>query len=321
MRTQFLSKRLVLFIFCGFVASQAYGTETSKQPKPETAHQALESVLQACKDKTRAEECVVEALWSIADIIKDGALSPAEISRVVRLAIKLTNEASEDKVMEETYGYLLGPVFAYFLLANFDYDADGKLTLQEFNQELADKNISSLIADFNSAKDDVASKLPTGLLPNILKTTPKINTPAIKRKIKKPKQKMTVVKKRKKKLVLAKQDKENPLELVSWDADLRKGDFSRYYQIQYELRNKLGKSIKLVDGSISFHDLLDEQIFRIAITKDLRVAPDATAKNSGRYSITFTRDIRLGNLPKNDVRTKLHIRQLVLEDNTIIKYK
>lgn len=314
MRTQFLSKCLVLFIFCGFVASQTYGAETSKQQKLETAHQVLETVLQACKDKTRAEKCVVKALWSIADIAKDGALSPAEISRVVRLAVKLTNEVSEDKVMEEVYGYLLGPVFAYFLLANFDYDADGKLTLQEFNQELADKNISSLIADFNSAKDDVASKLPTGLLPKILKTTPKINTPAIKRKSKKPKQKVTVIKK--KKLVLAKQEQGTPLELVSWNAKRDERD-SDNYNIQYTLRNKLGKGIKLIDGSISLHDLLDKGIIRISITRDLRIARNATAKSSsGLYRIR-----RLTNLSKDDVRPKLHIRQLVLEDNSIIKYK
>ena len=319
MRTQSLSKCLVLFIFCGFVATQAYGAETSKQQKLETAHQALATVLQACKDKKRAEECVVEALWSIADIAKDEALSPAEISRVVRLAIKLTNEAGEDKVMEEVYGYLLGPVFAYFLLANFDYDADGKLTLQEFNQELADKNISSLIADFNSAKDDVASKLPTGLLPKILKTTPKINTPAIKRKSKKPKQKITVVKKRKKNLVLAKQDQGTPLELVSWSANMRKGNYSNYYDIQYTLRNKLGKGIKLIDGSISFHDLLGEHIVGIRITRDLWVAREATSTSSGSYSSSSVS--RLRNLPKDDVTTKLHIRQIVLEDNSIIKYK
>ena len=236
--------------------------------------------------------------------------------RVIRLAIKLTNEVGEDKVMEEVYGYLLGPVFAYFLLANFDYDADGKLTLQEFNQELADKNISSLIADFNSAKDDVASKLSTGLLPKILKTTPKINTPAIKRKSQKPKPKVTVVQKRKKNLVLGKQDQGTPLELVSWNAKRDKRN-SDNYNIQYTLRNKLGKGIKLIDGSISLHDLLDKGFIRISITRDLRIARNATAKSSsGLYRIR-----RLANLAKDDVRPKLHIRQLVLEDNSIIKYK
>ena len=323
MRTQFLSKCLVLFLFCGLAASQAYGADTGK-------YQRLETALQSCKGKARTGECV-DALWSIADIAKDGALSPAEISRVIRLILKSTNETNKDqfqtdtegggKNLEEFYGYLLGPLFSYFLFANYDYNADGKLTLQEIGQDLTDKKIVSLLAEFNSVKNNAASKLPTGLLPELFKTTPQKNTPTIKRKNQKPKQKITVATKRKKKLVLARLDKRTPLELVSWNAEIQKGDFSQYYKIQYELRNKLGKGIKLIDGKISFYDLLGKRIFRISITRDLHVAPDATVKNSGRYNITFTSDLRLRDLPKDDVRVKLHIRQLVLEDNSVVKYK
>ena len=325
MRTQFLSKCLVLFIFCGFATSQAYGAETSR-------HQKLETALQSCKGKARTGECV-DALWSIADIAKDGALSPAEISRVIRLILKSTNETKKDKFqtdtmtgdknLEEFYGYLLGPLFTYFLFANYDYNADGKLTLQEIGQDLTDKKIVSLLAEFNSVKNNAASKLPTGLLPELFKTTPQKNTPTIKRKNQKPKQKITVVTKRKKKLVLARLDKRTSLELVSWNAEIQKGDFSQYYKIQYELRNKLGKGIKLIDGSISFHDLLDEQIYRIRITKDMHIAPNATVKQSGHYRINkfIAGDLRLRDIPQSDVRAKLHFRRLVIEDNSVITYK
>ena len=183
-----------------------------------------------------------------------------------------------DKNLEEFYGYLLGPLFAYFLFANYDYNADGKLTLQEIGQDLTDKKIVSLLAEFNSVKNNAASKLPTGLLPELFKTTPQKNTPTIKRKNQKPKQKITVVTNRKKKLVLARLDS---LELVSWNAEIQKGDFSQYYKIQYELRNKLGKGIKLIDGKISFYDLL--RIFRISDYQ-------GSAHCSGRYSQT-TQDI------------------------------
>ena len=88
MRTRFVNRYLAFFIFCGF-ASQAYGADPNMRRELETA-------LQSCKGKAKAGECI-DALWSIADIAKDGALSSAELSRVMRLTFMIINETEKDK--------------------------------------------------------------------------------------------------------------------------------------------------------------------------------------------------------------------------------
>src|SRR5881396_2302385 len=61
----------------------------------------------------------------------------------------------------------------------------------------------------------------------------------------------------------------SPLELVSWDAKLSRGEYSDYnYKITITLKNNSDKDIKLIDATVQFGDLVGSHIYGIKITPD-----------------------------------------------------
>ncbi len=77
-----------------------------------------------------------QLLWDFADITGDGMLSAAELTRAGRMAMRAM-EALEGKNSPANvlFAVLLGPTFADVLLGNFDYDGDGRLSLDEFHSD------------------------------------------------------------------------------------------------------------------------------------------------------------------------------------------
>ncbi len=112
---------------------------------------------------------------------------------------------------------------------------------------------------------------------------------------------------------------ELPLKLVKWSYVTRKGDYSDYYQITYTLRNDYDKPIKLIDGSIGFHDLLGERIYGIKMDKDVKIAPKKEATFKGDYSINqfINQQNRMREMARDDVVAKVDIRKIVFADNSI----
>jgi hypothetical protein len=75
------------------------------------------------------------------------------------------------------------------------------------------------------------------------------------------------------------------LALVKWSAARQKCQFSECYRIAYTLRNNYDKSIKLIDASIDFADLLGAHIFGIKLLEDVRIEPHSDASYSGNWDI------------------------------------
>lgn len=116
----------------------------------------------------------------------------------------------------------------------------------------------------------------------------------------------------------------NPLscriDLVEWEFKYGKGSYSEYYNISYTIKNNHDKAIKLIDGSLRFQDLLGESIYGIKLTKDVDMKPKQISIYKGQYSINefIAEQNRMKKMKKNDIKTTLDIRKIVLEDNIIV---
>lgn len=112
----------------------------------------------------------------------------------------------------------------------------------------------------------------------------------------------------------------SPLELVSWDARLSKGQYSNYnYKITLVLKNKSDKDIKLIDASVQFEDLLGSRIYGIKVSPDQSIPAGKTVTESGQYDVNqfMPEQARLGQMKKEDVKAILIVRKVVFTDNSI----
>jgi len=77
-----------------------------------------------------------------------------------------------------------------------------------------------------------------------------------------------------------------PLEVVSWDAHLGRGEYSQYhYTITLTLKNNSDKDIKLIDASVQFSDLLGSQIYAIKVAPDHLIPAGKAVTEKGDYSV------------------------------------
>jgi hypothetical protein len=114
----------------------------------------------------------------------------------------------------------------------------------------------------------------------------------------------------------------SPLVLDDWNFSTIKGDFGQnYYNITLNLRNKGTKTIKLIEGSVQFYDLLDEKLYGIRITPDALIGAGATKIDVGQYSINqfMNEQKRMASMNKADIKPKLIISRIVFTDNTVLK--
>lgn len=128
----------------------------------------LQDVFEKCRTRENPAECE-RALWSFADVTKDDALTPAEITRFTRVMIQVKDaieEGAEERKDEDApdkdgltviYAILFGPFAAEIFIGNFDYNDDGKVSRDELYFDLregeADKMFTRLL---RSGKEAVA---------------------------------------------------------------------------------------------------------------------------------------------------------------------
>jgi hypothetical protein len=65
---------------------------------------------------------------------------------------------------------------------------------------------------------------------------------------------------------------DSPLELVSWKYQFKPGQYAyeSRHLFSYVLKNRSGKPIKLVDGTLLFTDLLGEKLIAIKLNPDVK---------------------------------------------------
>jgi hypothetical protein len=114
--------------------------------------------------------------------------------------------------------------------------------------------------------------------------------------------------------------KDVPIELVDWSYQAGVTSFDQpYYKITLKLRNKTENRIKLIDGTIRFADLLDQNLFAIRIPPDLKYAPGATVTDAGDYQANkfIPEQLRMRKMDKSDVKAVLIVRKVVFDDKTV----
>ena len=79
----------------------------------------------------------IDPVWKTADVSGDGALSPAEIVRFLRVLGAFLGESDADDDVTGpdliAIGALAGPVLSGILIANLDYDASGLIERAELD--------------------------------------------------------------------------------------------------------------------------------------------------------------------------------------------
>ena len=115
----------------------------------------------------------------------------------------------------------------------------------------------------------------------------------------------------------------SPLQLVSWDAQLSRGQYSDYnYKITIGLKNSANKDIKLIEASVQFTDLLGAHIYGIKVTPDHLIPAGHSITDSGEYHVNQfePEQARLAQMKKEDIKGTLVVSKLVFTDNTIGEY-
>ena len=111
------------------------------------------------------------------------------------------------------------------------------------------------------------------------------------------------------------------LKLVNWTATFKDCGYGTHcYAVAYTLLNGYDKTVKLIDASINFYDLVGERIYGIALARDVKLTPGKETMFHGNFDINQFMPVvlRLRNLAPADVRAELKVRKLVFEDNSIV---
>lgn len=115
----------------------------------------------------------------------------------------------------------------------------------------------------------------------------------------------------------------SPLELVSWEAHLDRGQYSDYhYTITLTLKNNSDKDIKLIDATVQFADLLGSHMYGIKVNPDQLLPAGKSTTSTGEYSVNqfMPEQARLAQMKKEDVKATLVVSKLVFTDNSIGQY-
>jgi hypothetical protein len=118
-----------------------------------------------------------------------------------------------------------------------------------------------------------------------------------------------------------------PLELVSWNYRLVKGDGSSSdrHVFDYELKNRTDRAIKLVHGRIEFRDLLGGKLFEFDLRPDYPYPAHTKMMTSmGISTISIWLALqpgieRMPTLAHEDVKASVFIEGVVFEDGSIWK--
>ena len=114
----------------------------------------------------------------------------------------------------------------------------------------------------------------------------------------------------------------SPLVLNDWSFSHQNGEFNQsYYNITLQLKNNSKKTIKLVEGSVQFYDLLDDHLYGIKVTPDMKIGAGDLRTESGQYRLNqfMNKHHRMKNMKKSDIKAKLNVERIVFTDNTVLK--
>lgn len=115
-----------------------------------------------CGDtKNKRVECE-KRFWSFVDVTQDQYLTPAEIVRFGRILSEYVDRRNEgDKKNKRdsiVWAMLLGPLAAVLVIANFDYDGDGKVSRSELYTDLREGDLETVVNRLSNAGRDAAGQ-------------------------------------------------------------------------------------------------------------------------------------------------------------------
>lgn len=276
----------------------------------------LKSIVETCKTKKDKIACE-RALWTFADVTKDDKITIAEITRFMRALAKGYDKnlkaAKGDRQAALIYSVLIGPIAAYFLISNFDYDGDNKISRKElyFDAKEGDLDavLSQLVSSGEGAVADAMGVVSGSLLGGLM---------GVKGDLK-PRRKTS----RAKQSARRSQAKTPPLAVADWSASFAKKGIRAYYSVTYRLQNKLDKDIKDVKGSITFQDPAGLRILRIGLVREFAIPAGKFSTSSGRHRVyaTTAQTAKLTSLPKSSITVILKIDKVTLADGSVINYR
>jgi len=108
--------------------------------------------------------------------------------------------------------------------------------------------------------------------------------------------------------------------LTRWSSAFKQRDLSKSYRIAYTLKSHCEKPIKLLDGSLDFYQPDGTRIYSIPLIREARLDPAAEADFAGNYFLNpaMPDEIRLRDLPPDQIATRLHLRRIVFRDNSVL---
>jgi hypothetical protein len=110
----------------------------------------------------------------------------------------------------------------------------------------------------------------------------------------------------------------SPLELVSWS-----GEYSQhFYTITLNLKNNADKDIKLIDASVYFYDLQENQVFGIKVNPERSIPAGQVIAEKGDYTVNefSPEQVRMAQMKKEDIKATLVVQKLVFADNSTGEY-
>lgn len=110
----------------------------------------------------------------------------------------------------------------------------------------------------------------------------------------------------------------SPLELVSWG-----GEYSQhFYTITLNLKNNADKDIKLIEASVYFYDLQENQVFGIKVNPERSIPAGQVIAEKGDYSVNefSPEQVRMAQMKKEDIKATLVVQKLVFADNSAGEY-
>jgi len=110
------------------------------------------------------------------------------------------------------------------------------------------------------------------------------------------------------------------ITLARWSAAFAQGDLSKSYKIAYTLQSHCDKPIKLIDGHVDFLDPDGKRIYSIPLIREAAIDADGKARFAGTYFLNPAQpdQIKLRDLPPDQVATQLHVRRIVFRDNSVL---
>ncbi|WP_136685704.1 hypothetical protein [Falsirhodobacter xinxiangensis] len=110
--------------------------------------------------------------------------------------------------------------------------------------------------------------------------------------------------------------KDDILLVTDYSSALADGSFMKELRLGVSVANVSDRSIRMVDGSIVFQDVLGRDILRIAFNPDMKIDAGGTVEQTGIYS-----NLRLADVAKEDVVISTCIRGLVYDDGEVEKFR